>query len=69
MFLIGQSVWGAQSIASLKYNPMAMLPMFCTALENTHQLITYEMVMQVERLVTHNRETITAKLGGGCQRA
>ena len=49
MFFIGQSVWGAQSITSLKYSPMGVLPVFCTALENSHQLVIYEVVMQVER--------------------
>ena len=49
VFFIGQRVWGAQSIAGLKYSPMVVLPVFCIALENNHQLIIYEVVMQVER--------------------
>ena len=49
VFFIGQSLWGAQSISSLKYSPMAVLPVFCTALDTSHQLVMYEVVMQVER--------------------
>ena len=49
VLFLGQSVWGAQSIASLKYSPMIVLPVFCTALENSHQLIIIEVVMQIER--------------------
>ena len=62
MFFIGQSLWGAQRISSLKYSPMAVLPVFCTALDNSnhHQLILYEVVIQVERLVTQHQDTITA---------
>ena len=34
--------------------------MFCTALSTSHQLVLYEVVVQVERLVTKHQETITA---------
>ena len=49
VLFLGQSVWGAQSISSLKFSPMIVLPLFCTALENDHQLIIIEVVMQIER--------------------
>ena len=40
---------------------MAVLPVFCTALDtNPHQLILYEVVLQLERLVTSTEDTITA---------
>ena len=61
VFFIGQSLWGGQRISSLKYSPMAVLPVFCTALDNvSHQLVLYEVVIQVERLVTSLQDTITA---------
>jgi len=60
VFFIGHSLWGAQRIQSLKYSPMTVLPVFCTALDTPHQLVLYEVVVQVERLVTKHQETITA---------
>jgi len=60
VFFIGHSLWGAQKIQSLKYSPMTVLPVFCTALDTPHQLVLYEVVVQVERLVTKHQETITA---------
>ena len=61
LFFIGQSLWGPQSISSLKYSPMAVLPVFCTALQTRpHQLIVYEVVLQLERLVTRTEDTMSA---------
>ena len=60
VFFIGGSVWGPQRIKSLEYSPMAVLPVFCTALATSHQLVLYEVVTQVERLVTQHQDNIKA---------
>ena len=40
---------------------MAMLTVFCTALDNvSHRLVIYEVMIQVESLVTSLQDTITA---------
>ena len=44
----------------MKYSLMTVLPVICTALSTSHQLVLYEVVVQVERLVTKHQETITA---------
>ena len=62
VFFIGQSLWGPQRIKSLEYSPMAVLPVFCTALATSHHLVLYEVVIQVERLVTQHQEDIKVRL-------
>ena len=58
VLFIGQSLWGPERIKSLEYSPMAVLPVFCTALATSHQLVLYEVVVQVERLVTQHQDDI-----------
>jgi len=60
VFFIGHCLWGPERISSLKYSPMTVLPVFCTALNTVHQFVLYEVVVQVEQLVTKHQETITA---------
>jgi len=54
VFYIGMSLWGSQRVHSLKYSAMTVLPTFMQALKADHQLVTYEVTLQVERLVVRH---------------
>jgi len=60
VFYIGMSLWGTTSVKSLKYSAMTVLPTFMAALKADHQLVTYEVTLQVERLVVRHGDDLRA---------
>ncbi|XP_076345380.1 TSC complex subunit tuberin isoform X3 [Tachypleus tridentatus] len=51
VFFIGMSLWGTKKVPSLKHTPTAVLPSFLKALDCEHNVVAYEVVLAIHRLV------------------
>jgi len=67
IFFVGMSVWGAKCVKNMQaYSPMTLLPTFAQGLRCKHHLVTYEVALQLERLVCKRAGDLRAP---GCDAA
>lgn len=61
IFFIGMSLWGSKCVKNMQtYSAMTILPTFVIALNCEHHIVTYEVTLQLENLVTRRGETLRA---------
>ena len=61
VFYIGMSLWGSRCVKTMQsYSTMTILPSFVEALRCDHYLVTYEVALQLERLVVKKGDTLRA---------
>ena len=61
VFYVGMSLWGSRCVKTMQsYSTMTILPSFVEALRCDHYLVTYEVALQLERLVVKKGDTLRA---------
>ncbi|TRY76727.1 hypothetical protein TCAL_07432 [Tigriopus californicus] len=61
VFFVGRSLWGNPCVKTMRnYSAMTILPSFIQALNCQHQVVTYEVTLQLERLIIERGETLRA---------
>ncbi|XP_055265175.1 tuberin isoform X2 [Moschus berezovskii] len=57
VFFVGMALWGAHRLNSLKNSPTSVLPSFYEAMTCPNEVVSYEIVLSITRLVRkHRRE-------------
>ncbi|KAJ4432765.1 hypothetical protein ANN_21404 [Periplaneta americana] len=51
VFHVNMGLWGTKRVATLKCTPSSVLPSFLRALESNHSVVTYEVMLSIQRLV------------------
>ncbi|XP_041363648.1 tuberin-like isoform X2 [Gigantopelta aegis] len=51
VFFIGMALWGSRLVTSLKHTPASVLPSFLQALSTQNEIVAYEVVLSIQRLV------------------
>ncbi|XP_077979844.1 tuberin-like [Glandiceps talaboti] len=62
VFFVGMALWGSKRVTSLRHTPTSVLPSFLKALDSSHMIVSYEVVLSISRLIKkygHNIEMVT----------
>lgn len=51
VFHVNMGLWGTKKVINLKCTPTSVLPSFLRALESNHSVVTYEVMLSIQRLV------------------
>ncbi|XP_048871458.1 tuberin isoform X1 [Brienomyrus brachyistius] len=51
VFFVGMALWGAHRLATLKNTPTLVLPSFYKAMTKTNEVVSYEIVLSITRLI------------------
>ncbi|PSN43169.1 hypothetical protein C0J52_09893 [Blattella germanica] len=51
VFHVNMGLWGTKKVPTLKCTPTSILPSFLRALESNHSVVTYEVMLSIQRLV------------------
>ncbi|XP_059410755.1 tuberin-like isoform X3 [Carassius carassius] len=51
VFFVGMALWGAHRLPALKNTPTLVLPSFCKAMNSTNEVVSYEIVLSITRLI------------------
>ncbi|KAM5130749.1 tuberin isoform 1-T1 [Callospermophilus lateralis] len=60
VFFVGMALWGAHRLYSLKNSPTSVLPSFYEAMTCPNELVSYEIVLSVTRLIKKYRKELQA---------
>lgn len=60
VFYINMALWGPRRVHTLHVSFLAVLPAFLKALAGRHSVVTYEVVMALQSLVTRVHEQLHA---------
>ncbi|XP_072455631.1 tuberin isoform X7 [Notamacropus eugenii] len=60
VFFVGMALWGAHRLYSLKNSPTSVLPSFYEAMTCPNEVVSYEIVLSVTRLVKKYRKELQA---------
>ncbi|GFS23751.1 tuberin-like [Elysia marginata] len=52
IFFTGMAIWGSRRVASIKYTYISVLPSFLQALSHENSIVAYEVVLNLQRLVS-----------------
>uniref|UniRef100_A0A671PSJ3 Tuberin n=1 Tax=Sinocyclocheilus anshuiensis TaxID=1608454 RepID=A0A671PSJ3_9TELE len=51
VFFVGMALWGAHRLPALKNTPTLVLPSFCKAMSCANEVVSYEIVLSITRLI------------------
>ncbi|XP_026105166.1 tuberin-like isoform X2 [Carassius auratus] len=51
VFFVGMALWGAHRLPALKNTPTLVLPSFYKAMNSTNEVVSYEIVLSITRLI------------------
>ncbi|XP_045142049.1 tuberin isoform X3 [Echinops telfairi] len=60
VFFVGMALWGAHRLYSLKNSPTSVLPSFYEAMTCPNEVVSYEIVLSVSRLIKKYRKELQA---------
>ncbi|XP_021563536.1 LOW QUALITY PROTEIN: tuberin [Carlito syrichta] len=60
VFFVGMALWGAHRLYSLKNSPTSVLPSFYQAMTCPNEVVSYEIVLSVTRLIKKYRKELQA---------
>ncbi|XP_037363679.1 tuberin isoform X2 [Talpa occidentalis] len=60
VFFVGMALWGAHRLYSLKNSPTSVLPSFYEAMTCPNEVVSYEIVLSITRLVKKYRRELQA---------
>ncbi|XP_056661577.1 tuberin isoform X11 [Monodelphis domestica] len=60
VFFVGMALWGAHRLYSLKNSPTSVLPSFYEAMTCPNEVVSYEIVLSITRLVKKYRKELQA---------
>ncbi|XP_002926561.1 tuberin isoform X8 [Ailuropoda melanoleuca] len=60
VFFVGMALWGAHRLYSLKNSPTSVLPSFYEAMTCPNEVVSYEIVLSVTRLIKKYRRELQA---------
>ncbi|XP_028904731.1 tuberin isoform X3 [Ornithorhynchus anatinus] len=60
VFFVGMALWGAHRLPSLRNSPMSVLPSFYKAMTCPNEVVSYEIVLSVTRLIKKYRAELQA---------
>lgn len=60
VFFVGMALWGAHRLYSLKNSPTSVLPSFYEAMTCPNEVVSYEVVLSVSRLIKKYRKELQA---------
>ncbi|XP_062036592.1 tuberin isoform X4 [Lepus europaeus] len=60
VFFVGMALWGAHRLYSLKNSPTSVLPSFYKAMTCPNEVVSYEVVLSVSRLIKKYRKELQA---------
>lgn len=52
IFFTGMAIWGSRRVSSIKYTYVSVLPSFLQALSHENSIVAYEVVLNLQRLVS-----------------
>ncbi|XP_045848746.1 tuberin isoform X7 [Meles meles] len=60
VFFVGMALWGAHRLCSLKNSPTSVLPSFYEAMTCPNEVVSYEIVLSITRLIKKYRRELQA---------
>ncbi|XP_010618737.1 tuberin isoform X8 [Fukomys damarensis] len=60
VFFVGMALWGAHRLPSLKNSPTSVLPSFYEAMACPNEVVSYEIVLSITRLIKKYRKELQA---------
>ncbi|KAM4820069.1 tuberin isoform 4-T4 [Thomomys bottae] len=60
VFFVGMALWGAHRLGSLKNSPTSVLPSFYEAMTCPNEVVSYEIVLSITRLIKKYRKELQA---------
>ncbi|KAM5227476.1 tuberin isoform 6-T6 [Ctenodactylus gundi] len=60
VFFVGMALWGAHRLYSLKNSPTSVLPSFYEAMTCPNEVVSYEIVLSITRLIKKYRKDLQA---------
>ncbi|XP_060028593.1 tuberin isoform X3 [Erinaceus europaeus] len=60
VFFVGMALWGAHRLYSLKNSPTSVLPSFYEAMTCANEVVSYEIVLSITRLIKKYRRELQA---------
>ncbi|XP_020024961.1 tuberin isoform X15 [Castor canadensis] len=60
VFFVGMALWGAHRLSSLKNSPTSVLPSFYEAMTCPNEVVSYEIVLSITRLIKKYRKELQA---------
>ncbi|XP_036052974.1 tuberin isoform X4 [Onychomys torridus] len=60
VFFVGMALWGAHRLHSLKNSPTSVLPSFYEAMTCPNEVVSYEIVLSITRLIKKYRKELQA---------
>uniref|UniRef100_A0A8C3X4F7 Tuberin n=1 Tax=Catagonus wagneri TaxID=51154 RepID=A0A8C3X4F7_9CETA len=60
VFFVGMALWGAHRLSSLKNSPASVLPSFYEAMTCPNEVVSYEIVLSITRLIRKYRRELQA---------
>ncbi|XP_012866964.1 PREDICTED: tuberin isoform X2 [Dipodomys ordii] len=60
VFFVGMALWGAHRLCSLKNSPTSVLPSFFEAMTCPNEVVSYEIVLSITRLIKKYRKELQA---------
>nr|XP_015853122.1 tuberin isoform X4 [Peromyscus maniculatus bairdii] len=60
VFFVGMALWGAHRLYSLKNSPTSVLPSFYEAMTCPNEVVSYEIVLSITRLIKKYRKELQA---------
>uniref|UniRef100_H0XFR4 Tuberin n=1 Tax=Otolemur garnettii TaxID=30611 RepID=H0XFR4_OTOGA len=60
VFFVGMALWGAHRLYSLKNSPTSVLPSFYQAMTSPNEVVSYEIVLSITRLIKKYRKELQA---------
>ncbi|XP_075420589.1 tuberin isoform X11 [Tenrec ecaudatus] len=60
VFFVGMALWGAHRLYSLKNSPTSVLPSFYEAMTCPNEVVSYEIVLSISRLIKKYRKELQA---------
>ncbi|XP_029802286.1 tuberin [Suricata suricatta] len=60
VFFVGMALWGAHRLYSLKNSPTSVLPSFYEAMSCPNEVVSYEIVLSITRLIKKYRRELQA---------
>ncbi|XP_075851078.1 tuberin isoform X2 [Microcebus murinus] len=60
VFFVGMALWGAHRLYSLKNSPTSVLPSFYQAMTCPNEVVSYEIVLSITRLIKKYRKELQA---------
>ncbi|XP_040604201.1 tuberin isoform X7 [Mesocricetus auratus] len=60
VFFVGMALWGAHRLYSLKNSPTSVLPSFYKAMTCPNEVVSYEIVLSITRLIKKYRKELQA---------